>query len=73
MWTTLAYGRFHTVGAVFQGSVLHENWSLEAGGNWDSAAGQNCERLADILHKGLDAVSAGYEVQIPSDLRNVRQ
>ena len=58
---------------MFQGSVLHENWSLEAGGNWDSAAGQNCERLADILHKGLDAVSAGYEVQIPSDLRNVRQ
>ena len=49
------------------------DWSLEAAGNWDSVAGENCNKLADLAQKGLDAVSAGYEVTIPSSLRNVER
>ena len=52
-------------------STLHENWSLEAAGDWRSAAGENCCLLADLAQKALDAVSAGYVVNIPTQLKNV--
>ena len=52
-------------------STLHENWCLEAAGDWYSAAGENCCTLADLAQKALDAISAGYIVEIPRHLTNV--
>ena len=49
------------------------DWSLEAAGKWDSDAGKNCDALADLAQKGLDAVSAGYEVTIPRHLQTVER
>ena len=60
-------GRNH-VGEI---STLHENWCLQAAGNWNSPAGDNCKTLADLAQKGLDAVSAGYKVTIPEHLKDV--
>lgn len=54
-------------------STLHENWSLEAAGDWNSAAGENCESLADLAQKALDAVSTGYEIVVPQQLKNVER
>ena len=65
--------RHYGQSVVGRASTLHDEWSLQAAGNWDSDAGNNCRLLGDIFHKAMDSVQAGYVVTLPDHLTAVQR
>lgn len=53
-------------------SILHERWADVAGSNWESRAGENATKLAEMCFYQMDAFKTGHEQLLPTYLEMVQ-